>query len=146
VDLPAAAKALGLRLLVLDIANDKDIETAIASAVKGGADAVFVGAGAFLNSHRGQLLTLATHHVLPTSFIVRAPVVAGGLMSYGPSQNNAYRQAGSYVAMILNGKKPADLPVAQSTRFEFVLNLKTAKALGLNIPPALLAVADEVIE
>jgi ABC-type uncharacterized transport system substrate-binding protein len=145
-DLPAAAQAMGLRLLVFDVGNASDIETAVASAVQSGAGALFVGGGGFLNSQRDRLVALAARHRLPASFIVRETVVAGGLMSYGPGQADAYRRAGGYVARILKGEKPAELPVMQSTGFEFVLNVKTAKALGLGIPDRILALADEVIE
>ena len=145
-DLPAAAQAMGLRLLVLDVGSASDIEAAVASAVQSGAGALFVGGGGFLNSQRDRLVALAARYTLPASFIVRETVVAGGLMSYGPGQADAYRRAGGYVARILKGEKPAELPVMQSTGFEFVLNVKTAKALGLAIPDRILALADEVIE
>jgi putative ABC transport system substrate-binding protein len=145
-DLPPAAQAIDRRLLFVDIATERDIELALATVVRDGAGALFVGGGGFLNSHRQRLITLAAHHALPTSFPIREAVVAGGLMSYGPSQTNAYRQAGGYVARILKGEKPGELPVAQSTKFELVVNLKTAKALGLTVPPALLALVDEVID
>jgi putative ABC transport system substrate-binding protein len=145
-DLPPAAHAMGLRLLVLEVGSEREIEAAIATAVQSGAAALFVGSGAFLNSHRDRLVALAARHKLPASFILRESVFAGGLMSYGPGQTDAYRQVGGYVARILKGEKPADLPVMQSTKFEFVLNLKTAKALGLDIPATVLALADEVIE
>ena len=145
-DLPAAAQAMGLRLLVLDVGSAREIEAAVATAVQSGAGALFVGGGGFLNSHRDRLVALAARHRLPASFVLRETVEAGGLMSYGPSRSDAYRQAGSYVARILKGEKPADLPVMQSTKFEFVINLKTAKALGLEFHPQLLATADEVIE
>ena len=145
-DLPPAAQAMGLRLLVLDVGNEREFEAAFATIVQSGAGALFVGAGSFLNSHRERLVALAARHKLPASFIIRETVVAGGLMSYGPGQSDAYRQAGGYVARILKGEKPSDLPVMQSVKFEFVLNLKTAKALGLEIPPNILFTADEVIE
>jgi putative ABC transport system substrate-binding protein len=145
-DLPAAAQAMGLRLPVFDVGSGREIEAAVATAVQSGAGALFVGGGGFLNSQRDRLVALAARHKLPASFIVRETVFAGGLMSYGPSQTDAYRQAGGYVARILNGEKAAELPVMQATKFEFVLNLKTAKALGLAVPPAVLALADEVIE
>jgi putative ABC transport system substrate-binding protein len=123
-----------------------EIETAVASAVQSGAGALFFGGGGFLNSQRNRLVALSARHKIPASFIVRETVLAGGLMSYGPNQGDAYRQAGGYVARILKGEKPAELPVMQATKFEFVLNLKTAKALGLTIAPGVLAIADEVIE
>jgi ABC-type uncharacterized transport system substrate-binding protein len=145
-DLLAATKAIGLRLLILDVDSQRDIEPAVATAVQSGAGALFVGGGAFLNSQQDRLVALATRHALPASFILREPVVAGGLMSYGPSRGDAYQQAGSYVARILKGEKPSTMPVMQSTKFNFVLNRKTAKALGLDIPPTLLALADEVID
>src|SRR5262245_47364921 len=137
---------MGQRLLVFEIDSDPDIEPAFASAIQSGAGALFVGGGGSLNSHRERLVALAARHALPASFPVREPVVTGGLMSYGPSQRDAYRQASSYVARILKGEKPGELPVMQSTTFEFVLNLKTANTLGLNIPPGVLAIADEVIQ
>jgi putative ABC transport system substrate-binding protein len=145
-DLLAAAQAMAERLLILDIGSERDIKPAVATAVRSGAGALFVGAGSFLNSHRDRLVALATEHSLPSSFILREPVVAGGLMSYGPKRSDAYRQAGSYVARILRGEKPGEMPVELSTKFEFVLNLKTAKALGLDVQPTLLALVDEVIE
>ena len=138
-DLPPAAQAMGLRLLILEVGSSSDIDSAVMSAIQSGAGALFVGGGGFMNSQRDKLVALAARHNIPASFIVRETVLAGGLMSYGPSQADAYRQAGGYVARILKGERPGEMPVMQSTKFELVLNLKTAKALGLTMPPTLLA-------
>jgi putative ABC transport system substrate-binding protein len=145
-DVQAAAQAIGLQLIIIDVNNDRDIETAIASFVQRGAGALLVGAGAFLTSKREVVAALAARHAIPAMYVEREGAVAGGLMSYGPSQSGAYRQAAIYAGRILRGEKPADLPIMQSTKFEFVLNLKTAKALGLTVPMIVQMTADEVIE
>jgi putative ABC transport system substrate-binding protein len=145
-DVQAAAQAMGQQLIILDASSDRDIEAAFTTFVERGAGALLVGAGAFLSSKRELTVALAARYGLPTSYVTREAVVAGGLMSYGPSQADAYRQAGIYAGQILKGKKPADLPVMQSTKYELVINLKTAKALGLTVPPNMLLLADEVIE
>jgi putative ABC transport system substrate-binding protein len=142
----SAALAVGQPLTVLDVSSDGDIEQAFASLAQRGVGAVFVGAGAFTFGHRKQLVALAVRHALPVSYAHAEAVEEGGLMSYGPSPTDAYRQAGIYVGRILNGVKPADLPVMQSVKFEFAINLRTAKALGITLPPTLLVLADKVIE
>jgi putative tryptophan/tyrosine transport system substrate-binding protein len=143
-DVQVAAQAIGQQLVILDVSSDRDIETAFATLVQRGVGALLVGTGGFMNSNREEIVAQAARHALPTSHSEREGAVAGGLMSYGSAIPDAYRQVGIYTARILKGEKPADLPVMQSTKFEFVLNLKTAKALGLEIPDKLLALADDV--
>jgi len=145
-DVEAAARAIGQQLIILDATSDRDIETVFATFAQRGVGALLVGTGAFMINHRELLVALATRHALPASYALRESVEAGGLMSYAPSFPDALRQVGAYTGRILNGEKPADLPVMRPTKFEFVINLKTAKALGLEVPAQLLAIADEVIE
>jgi putative ABC transport system substrate-binding protein len=145
-DLLAAGQAIGQQLIMLDVSSDLEIEAAFATLVNRAAGALHVGTGAFMNSHRELIVTLAARHGVPAIYNWREAVVAGGLMSYAPSITDAYRQAGIYAGRILKGEKPAELPVQLPTKFELVINLKTAKALGLEIPDKLLALADEVIE
>jgi putative ABC transport system substrate-binding protein len=142
----AAADALGSKLLVLKASTDGEIEAAFVAAVQQGVTAFYVNADPFLSSRREQIVALAARHALPTIYAWREFAVAGGLMSYGTSLSDAVRLAGVYVGRILKGAKAADLPVQQAVKVELVLNLKTAKALGITFPLSLLTRADEVIE
>jgi putative ABC transport system substrate-binding protein len=134
------------QILAVDVATGRDIDAAFARMTREEADVIFVGPGTFFNTRRVQLAVLAARHALPAIYAVRAYPEAGGLISYGPDILDAFRQVGTYTARILKGAKPAELPVLQSTKFELVINLNTARALGLTIPPDILALADEVIE
>jgi putative ABC transport system substrate-binding protein len=145
-DLQQAATALRLRLVVLAVTGDADLEPAFAKVAVEGAGALCVTAGAFFTSRRDKLTALAAQHHIPTMYPRQEHVVAGGLMSYAPNVAQSYHRAGMYAGLILKGAKPADLPVELPNKFELAINLKTAKALGLQIPDRLLALADEVIE
>jgi putative ABC transport system substrate-binding protein len=141
-----AAAALGRKILFLDIADERELESAFATAKSEQVGVLIPLNDAFFNSHRSALIGLAARHSLPTIYESREPVADGGLMSYGASIRGAYRQVGVYAGRILKGEKVSDLPVVQSARFELVINLKTAKTLGLTIPQNLLVASDEVIE
>jgi putative ABC transport system substrate-binding protein len=145
-EVEAAGHSLGRRILFVRAASERELNAAFATMVQTGAGALLVGGGPNFNNLRRQLVALASRHALPASYAGREYVEAGGLMSYAPSQTDAYHRAGNYVGRIFNGAKPADLPVDQATRFELLINLKTAKALGLDIPHTILARADGVIE
>jgi len=145
-DVAAAASAIGLQIDVVEASESREIEAAFRTLVRNRADALVIGADPFFASRRLQLATLATRHAIPAIFNIREYAEAGGLMSYGTSLIETYRQVGIYTGKILKGAKPADLPVEQSSKFELIINLPTARALGLEVPPTLLARADEVIE
>jgi putative ABC transport system substrate-binding protein len=142
----AAASALGITARVVNASTEQDLDDAFASSKKFGAAGLVVIDEPFFHSQRNRIVALAERYALPAIYTFREYVTAGGLMSYGPSLTGAYRRGGMYVARILKGEKPTDLPVMQPTKFDFAINLKMAKILGLNVPPTLLATADEVIE
>jgi putative tryptophan/tyrosine transport system substrate-binding protein len=145
-DVEAAARAMGLQIRVLNANTSREIDTAFGTLASERPDALFVGSSTLFNARRVQLAHWATHHRVPATYSARQYVQAGGLMSYGASPTDAYRQVGVYTGRVLKGAKPADLPVVQSTKFELIINNQTARMLGLNVPPTLLARADEVIE
>jgi putative ABC transport system substrate-binding protein len=145
-DAEAAAGALGLQLIVLRASTEREIDAAFATMAQQGASALVVGGDPSFVARREQIVALAARHAIPTIYPVRDFAVAGGLMSYGTDFADAYRQAGVYTGRIVRGEKPADLPVQRSTKFELVINLKTARTLGVTIPAGVFSIADEVIE
>jgi ABC-type uncharacterized transport system substrate-binding protein len=145
-EIETAVRAMGLEIITVKAATEQEINAAFSTVARSGAGALLVGGGPFFNARRNQLIGLAALHAIPASYFERGFVDAGGLISYGASQTDAYRRAGVYVARILKGEKPGDLPVELPTKFDLAINLKTAKTLGLTVPPALIARADEVIQ
>jgi putative tryptophan/tyrosine transport system substrate-binding protein len=145
-DVQAAARAIGLQIQVLNASTNGEINTAFASLGRERPDALFVGGDAFFNTRRVHLVNLASRHAIPAAYAERVFPEIGGLMSYGTDIVDAYRQVGSYAGRILKGAKPADLPVMQATKFELVINVESARMVGLTVPSSLLAIADEVIE
>jgi putative tryptophan/tyrosine transport system substrate-binding protein len=145
-DLEEAGRAIGRQILMVNAANEREFHAAFAKVVQAGAGGLLIGSSPFFISQRRQIVALAGRHALPTMYNQREYPEVGGLISYGPSQSDAYRRAGVYVGRILKGERPGDLPVELGTKFELVINLATAKAFDVEIPPTLLALADEVIE
>jgi len=137
---------MGVQIRLLNASTSGEIDAAFATIVSERLDALFVSPSPFFTSRRMQLAHLASRHAIPAAYALRSYAEAGGLMTYGPSLREAYRQIAIYIGQILKGTKPADLPVVQSTKFEFVINQQIARMLGLTVPPTLLAIADEVIE
>jgi putative ABC transport system substrate-binding protein len=145
-DVTEAARIIGQQVHIVNAGSESDFNGAFATLVQLKAGALLVSADVLFTSHRDQLVALAARHQIPAIYFLREFVSAGGLMSYAPDLGDGYRQGGIYVGRILKGAKPGDLPVVQPTKFEFVINLKTAKSLGVEFSPKLLALADEVIE
>jgi putative ABC transport system substrate-binding protein len=145
-EIETTIRASGQKIITVKAGSEQEIDAAFSTVAKSDARAMFVGGGPFFVSKRSKIVGLAALHAMPASYWSSAFVLAGGLVSYGASQTDAYRRAGIYLARILNGEKPGELPVELPTKFELVINLRTAKALGLAVPPTLLARADEVIE
>ena len=146
LDVQDAVRTRGMHINVLNASTESEIDTAFTTIVTQRDGALIVGTDPFLLGQRDQLVWLAARHMVPTVYFLREFVDAGGLMSYGPNIHNGYRQAGVYTGLVLSGAKPADLPVIRPTKFELVINLKTAKAFDLEVPPMLLALADETIQ
>jgi putative ABC transport system substrate-binding protein len=146
IDIPEAARTIGLQVQILNASTSRDIEAAFATLVRDRADALFVNADVFFAARSVQFATLAAHYRIPAAYDNRGYAEVGGLMTYGADVSDTFRQVGVYTGQILKGEKPTDLPVVQSTKFEFVINLQTARLLGVDVPPTLLAIADEVIE
>ena len=142
----AAAPVAGLKVQILKASTDREIDAAFVSLVQARTGALLVAGNNFFNSRIEQIVALAARHAIPTMYTLREFAAAGGLISYGTSLIEQYRQAGLYAARILKGEKPAELPVPQITKLDLIINLKTAKTLGLDVPDRLLALADEVIE
>ncbi len=145
-DAEAAGRSIGQQVLIVKAASEREFDAAFATMVQAGAGALLVGGGPIFNNRRRELVALAARHALPASYVNREYADDGGLMSYGASQTDGYRRAGIYAGRVLKGMKPADLPVELATKFELVLNLRTAKALGLTVPSSMQLLADEVIE
>jgi putative tryptophan/tyrosine transport system substrate-binding protein len=145
-DVEAAARVLGIHLIVLKASTDREIDAAFATMAQQSGVALLVGTDPFFNEQRDHIVALAARHAIPAIYSVRESAVAGGLMSYGSDFADSYRQAGIYTGRVVRGEKPADIPVQRSTKFEFVINFKTAKALGLAVPNSMQLLADEVIE
>ena len=146
LNVEAVGRVLGRQIIAVKVASERDFDAAFTKVVQAGAGALLVSGSPFFTSHRRALVALAAHHAIPASYDLRDYVEAGGLISYGASISGAYRHAGNYAGRILKGEKPANLPVQRSTTFDLAINLRAAKALGLEIPPPLLARADEIIE
>jgi putative ABC transport system substrate-binding protein len=145
-DVEEAAHAIDQQIHFLSASNESEIDAAFATAAELRAGAMLVAGDPFFNSQRDKIIALAARHAIPAIYEQREHALAGGLMSYGTNLSEGYRQAGVYAGRILKGEKPGDLPVVQSSKFEFIINLKTAKALGIEVPPNLSAEADEIIE
>ena len=145
-DVEASARATGLQIQVIHASTSREIEAAFATLVRDRTEAIFVAPDGFFSSRRVQFATLAAHHRVPVAHALRESVEVGGLMSYGINILDVFRQVGVYTGQILKGAKPSDLPVVQSTKFEFVINAQTARLLGIEVPNALQLLADEVIE